>query len=206
MNVIGITGGIGSGKSTVTGLLHEKYFLPVIDADALARKVTENPDTAMEIGECISRTVIDKYGRIDRRRLADIVFNDEETRNILNGIVHPKVRQLFASEIAELNRSGYKCVVYDCPLLIEANLQNDMNVVVLVYAAEKKRIDRIGARSHLSEEEVSARIFSQMKLEEKTKYADYVVYNDGDMADLEKSINMLYDWLVKDGIIDTCDR
>ncbi len=202
MKVIGITGGIGSGKSTVTRLLHEKYGLPVIDADALARDVTEDAAVCAEIARRIDASVVDGQGRLDRRKLARIVFGDESKRRALNAIVHPRVRQLFARRFAALAESGYGCVLYDCPLLIEAGLQGDVDAVLLVYANEKNRTARLAARSNLTDAEVTERIASQMKLEEKVRYADYVVYNDGGVGDLNDAVDVLYACLVKDGVTD----
>jgi dephospho-CoA kinase len=201
--MIGVTGGIGSGKSTVTRLLHEKYRLPVIDADALAHEVTQEESVAEEIARCIDPSVLDEHGALDRRKLAAVVFNDDNKRCALNAIVHPKVRQLFVQRCNNLAQSGYPCALYDCPLLIEAGLENEMDAVLLVYAAEKNRTARVVARSKLSASEVTQRIASQMKLEEKTDYADYVLYNDGTIDDLHAAVDALYGRFVDDGLIDT---
>ncbi len=203
MKGIGVTGGIGSGKSTVTRLLHEKYRLPVIDADALAREVTQDESVAEEIARRVDPSVLDEQGALDRRKLAAVVFNDDNKRRALNAIVHPRVRQLFMRRLDSLAQSGCCCALYDCPLLIETGLENEMDAVLLVYAAEKNRTARVVERSELSVSEVTRRIASQMKLEEKTGYADYIIYNDGSVDDLQTAVDALYSRFVDDGLINT---
>jgi dephospho-CoA kinase len=177
MELIGLTGGIGSGKSTVSGFLRE-LGARVIDADEGARAVVE-PGTpgyravANEFGPGVVRD-----GRLDRQRLADIVFNDKQALERLNGIVHPLVREWTAAQLAEAAADGAEIVVQDIPLLFEGNYEPMFRSTILVYVPPALQLERLVARG-MPEADARARIASQLPIDEKRARASYVIDNSG---------------------------
>ena len=192
MKIIGITGGIGSGKSTLSRLLGEIYSINVIDADVLSRQVMEQDDTKQEIVETFGRQYLNDDQIIDRKRLGKTIFPDPALKQKLEKIIHPHVRKLFFDKIAKYRTKNISYVIYDCPLLIEAELQTDVDMTVVVYADEKTCIERIIDRDDLTNKEIKDRLNAQMKLEDKIPYADIVVYNSGTYDDLKNSIGDIY--------------
>jgi dephospho-CoA kinase len=188
--LVGLTGGIGSGKSTVTGMLAERGAV-VLDADRLARDAvapgTEGFDAVMaRFGD----TVIAPDGALDRAALARIVFADDEARAALEAIVHPDVQRRIAESVTAHAETD-DVVVVDSPLLIEAGAHEGFEVVVVVTAPIDERVARLAARG-MSEEDVLARDAAQMPLEEKAALADVVVDNDGSLDDLESKVDRLW--------------
>ncbi|MFX3623949.1 MAG: dephospho-CoA kinase [Ectobacillus sp.] len=177
--VIGLTGGIASGKSTVSAMFKE-LDIPVIDADIIAREVVEpGREAYRQIVEKFGTEILLKNGAFDRARLGNIIFHDEEKRLLLNNIVHPAVR-------AEMNRqkelqlkAGKEAVVLDIPLLFESKLASLVDKILLVYVDEKTQLIRLMKRNTLTEEEAKARIASQMPLSEKIALADETINNNG---------------------------
>ena len=178
MKLIGLTGGVGSGKSTVAGILRE-LGAAVIDADEATHAVYE-PGTAgfeavvREFGESIVRD-----GRIDRERLGRLVFNDEESRRRLNAIVHPLVREWMAARTAEAIEGGAQVVVQDVPLLYENGLEGLFSSVVLVYAPEEVQVERLVKGRGFTEERARAVIGAQLPIDEKRRRAHHVIDNSG---------------------------
>jgi dephospho-CoA kinase len=188
--LVGLTGGIGSGKSTVAGMLAERGAV-VLDADRLARDAvapgTEGFDAVMaRFGD----TVIAPDGALDRAALARIVFADDEARAALEAIVHPDVQRRIAESVTAHAETD-DVVVVDSPLLIEAGAHEGFEVVVVVTAPIDERVARLAARG-MSEEDVLARDAAQMPLEEKAALADVVVDNDGSLDDLESKVDRLW--------------
>jgi dephospho-CoA kinase len=177
MDLIGLTGGIGSGKSTVSAFLRE-LGARVLDADEGARAVVE-PGTpgfaavAAEFGPGVVRD-----GRLDRQRLADIVFNDKQALERLNGIVHPLVREWTAAQLAEAAADGAEIVVQDIPLLFEGNYEPMFRSTILVYVPPALQLERLVARG-MPEADARARIASQLPIDEKRARASYVIDNSG---------------------------
>jgi dephospho-CoA kinase len=193
---VGLTGSIGAGKSTVARLL-SRLGAAVIDADALAREATEDPEVlagiARELGEDL--VVAGPGGpTLDRAATAARVFGDPEALARLNGIVHPWVRRRAADLMTALERSPAPppAIVHDVPLLFEAGLQGDYDVVVVVDAPPEVRARRLAARSGLSAEEVARREAAQMPAHEKVARADHVVVNAGDLGELEDRVARLW--------------
>ncbi len=179
---IGLTGSIGSGKSTVARLLRERG-IPVLDADVIAREVSSFPDVL----QAISRTFGSDYvleGGINRSKMAQLVFNNPEARTALNGIIHPRVREEMARQQAELEASGARAAVQDIPLLFENDLQTLFDATILVDAPLEQRIERVVARDGLSSDAVRARDAAQMPASEKRKRATLTLENNGDLASL----------------------
>lgn len=181
MQIIGLTGGIASGKSTVSSMLRE-MGAQVIDADEIARQVVEPGSPALaEIARRFPG-VIGTDGRLDRARLADRIFADPSERSALNAIVHPRVHQAFLDKSEAIARAGANTVIYDAALLIENGLHRQMDGVILVTATPELQRARLMARSHLSPEQAEARLAAQMPLSQKVPLARWLVANSGDLA------------------------
>jgi dephospho-CoA kinase len=191
LRVFGLTGGIGSGKSSVAALLRERG-VPVVDADELAREVVApgTPGLA-EIGRVFGPQVIGADGRLDRKRLGALVFSDAEARKRLNAITHPLVRALSQERFAQLAQQGVTLAGYDVPLLFEVGLDAVLRPIVVVAASEAAQLGRILARDELTEAEARARIAAQLPLAEKQRRADHVVDNNGSLADLPAQVDRL---------------
>ena len=177
MELIGLTGGVGSGKSTVSGILQELGAF-VIDADEGARAVVE-PGTPGY------RAVLEAFGpevttdgRLDRARLAELVFNDRQALERLNSIVHPLVREWMATRLAEAAERGVEVVVQDIPLLFENKLEGLFSSTVLVYLPAELQVERLVGRG-MAEPDARARIANQLPIEEKRARATYVIDNSG---------------------------
>lgn len=191
MDVYGLTGGIGSGKSAVADLF-EQYGVPVVSADELARVVVARGSEGLaRVVEAFGDGVLDERGELDRRKMAAIVFQDPNKRQELEGILHPRIRERFEQVLDAIEKSGHAVAVYEVPLLFEKNLQNDMKAVILVTADEAIRIARVCARDGVTEAEVRARMAVQLAEDAKRKRADYVIVNDGSYDDLRREVEFV---------------
>jgi dephospho-CoA kinase len=189
---IGVTGNIGSGKSTVAKLFVEKGAA-LIDADALARGATNDPDVLEQIANQLGTHLIIN-SQLDRAKTAALVFNNPEARQTLNNIIHPWVRQKSAERIRELETSPSPppIILQDIPLLFENGLEKDLDAVIVVYAPLDLRLARVKARSNISEADFYARDNAQMNLEEKVKRADYVIDNSGSFETLHFQVDKVW--------------
>lgn len=182
ITVFGLTGGIGSGKSTVAARFRARG-VPVIDADLLAREVVApgTPGLA-EIRTRFGDEVIDARGELDRARLAEIVFHDDDARRALNAITHPRVRDLALTRVQELAAQGEPLACYEVPLLIESGLGDVLRPLVVVVVDPATQVERTMRRDGSTRERAEARIRSQMPLAEKARLADHVIDNGGSVA------------------------
>lgn len=179
MLIIGLTGGIATGKSTVAGMFAELGAYR-IDTDRLARIVVEPGQPAWEaIIRYFGNGVADPSGRLDRKKLGAIVFADAEKRDILNRITHPAVRALLREELVRARELGSCVALVEVPLLFEAGFERDVDKVIVTATKEETQISRLMTREPLSREEALQRIKAQMPLREKVARADYVIDNDG---------------------------
>jgi dephospho-CoA kinase len=178
--IVGLTGGIATGKSTVTQMLRELGAY-VVDADVWARRVVEpGSDGLREIVESFGQTVLKADGSLDRAALANIVFHDASARERLNAITHPRVRAGMKEETESYQAAHPgEPVIWDVPLLFEGETRRLVDRTILVYTDETTQLARLMARNGYSEEEAVARIRSQMPIEEKRTLADYVIDNTG---------------------------
>lgn len=193
MKLIGLTGGIASGKSTVAAILR-RHGAAVINADDLAREVVEpGRDGWREIVAAFGADVLQSDRTIDRQKLRKIIFSDAAARKKLEAIIHPRVRALAEERIRQHGAAGYELVVYEVPLLFEGNLQQWLRPVVLVASDVATQRQRLQARDHLTEAEAAKHIAAQMSLEQKRRMADYVIENDGSLDDLEQRLSAVLD-------------
>ena len=191
MLLVGLTGGIGSGKSTVARMLEERGAV-VFDADVLAREVVEpgTPGHAAVI-ERFGANVLAPGGELDREALASIVFADPAARRDLEAIVHPEVRRRFA-EGTEAYRDTGRIVVFSAPLLVETGMHSAFEVLVVVSASNDTQIDRLMRDRGMSEDAVRSRIAAQAAPETRAEVADVLVDNEGTIEELEQQIDRLW--------------
>ncbi len=187
MQVIGLTGGIATGKSTVSAIL-KKAGAVIIDADRIAREVVKKGLPAYrEIVENFGETVLLSSGEINRSVLGDLIFNDPRKKQLLNRIVHPHVRRETSRRLKDMENSSPDTIaVLDIPLLFEAEMHKDLSEVIVVYAPEHIQIKRLMKRDNISEADAVARVRSQMPIEEKKNRATIVIDNSGTMEDTRK--------------------
>ncbi len=198
MKLIGLTGGVGSGKSTVAEML-SALGATVIDADEAAHAVYEpgSPGFEAVLREFGEGYVTDD-GRIDRARLGRFVFNDADARRRLNDIVHPLVRDWMAQRTAEAAERGAEVVVQDVPLLFENGLERLFSSVVLVYVPEQVQIERLVSGRGLTPDRARAIIAAQMPIEEKLGRAHHVIDNSGTRDDTRKQVDSVWNLLAGD--------
>jgi dephospho-CoA kinase len=192
---IGLTGGIASGKSTVTQYLTEKGY-PVVDADKIARHIVDVGKPALdEIVEAFGESYLNTDGSLNRKKLGELVFTDKESREILNNITHEKIFCEMLKEI-EFLFSDHNIVFADVPLLFESKRTDYYDEIWLVYVTHEVQVNRLVARDKVSENFAKKQIAAQMSLEKKKQLADKVFNNDGGYEELyekvEKSLEDLH--------------
>jgi dephospho-CoA kinase len=189
--LVGLTGGIGSGKSTVAAML-ERRGAAIIDADELARRAVDPGTAGYEmLVEAFGQDVITASGEVDRERLAQIVFADPDARRRLESIVHPEVARLF-SDAAAAYRDTDRIVVYAVPLLVERSLEAVFDVVVTISASPEIRAARLSASRGMSTEEARGRMSAQLSDEERASVAHVVIDNEGTLEQLEHAVDVLW--------------
>lgn len=193
MKVIGLTGGIASGKSTVSRVL-KKQGAKIIDADIIARDIVQPGCPALaEIEEAFGKEALLPDGGLDRAYLGKKVFQNKSLRNVLNCITHPKIREQIIEELKKIERESPEAIaVVDAPLLIEAGLFDMVDEVWLVALPEEMQVIRLMNRDELSQEEAKRRIGSQMSLAEKQKYAKHIIDTSGSIDDTVKQVVKLW--------------
>jgi dephospho-CoA kinase len=192
MKVIGLAGGIGSGKSEVSRILGE-MGAEVLNADRYGHEVyLPGTDGHREVVEAFGEDVLQPNGEVDRRALGGKVFGNPEAMAQLNAIAWPRIRQKLEDGIEEQRQLGTGVVVLDAAVLIEAGWTDAADEVWVVTAPEGDVVSRLQARNNLTEEQVRARMASQMSSEERVKHADVVVANDGDLQGLQSNIEKLW--------------
>ncbi|WP_136515840.1 dephospho-CoA kinase [Geomonas edaphica] len=193
MRIIGLTGGIASGKTTVARLF-EKLGVPVIDADQLAREVVEPGTQGLaRIVDAFGAKVLNPDGSLNRAELGAVVFADPAARRILEGITHPAIRGLAEEKLQRLREAGTGTAFYVAPLLIEAGITSRVHEVWVVYLDRETQLERLMARDGLSREAALARIASQMPMDEKKRLGRIVIDNCGSRKELEAQVLRLWE-------------
>lgn len=196
MITVGLTGNIGSGKSTVARYL-EKLGARIIDADQVARAVvTPGKPALTEIVEHFGSTVLNPDGTLNREKMAAIIFADPSARAKLNSITHPRIGAAIRQEI-ERRRQDTEVLVLEAPLLIEAGLQQGLDEIWVVKISEEEHLKRVRARDNLTTEEAMARLKAQLPQEEKLKYADRVIDNSGTPEQTKKQVERYWNALLE---------
>lgn len=188
MKKIGLTGGIGSGKTTVSTIFRELGYT-IIDADQVARQVVMPGRFELEEIKAAFGLEIMQGVSLNRKRLGEIVFANPRALKKLNAIIQPSIRQLVQMRMEFFENEGrLQTLILDIPLLYEGGWDKKMDATIVVNADKKTRLDRIIARDHLTEQQASNRIAAQMPLESKTEMADFVIDNTGDRSDLKAAV------------------
>ncbi|PIC65264.1 dephospho-CoA kinase [Sporosarcina sp. P13] len=186
--IIGLTGSIASGKSTVATMLREKGY-PIVDADVIARQVVEPGSPLLfEIKEVFGDSVIEENGSLHRENLGAIIFNDETKRRQLNELMHPVIRIQMVSQKEQYLEQEYQTVIMDIPLLFESKLHSYVDKILVVSVTKEVQKQRLIARNELTEQEADARIASQLDMNSKEQGADAVIHNNGTMEETEKQL------------------
>ena len=189
--IVGLTGGIGTGKSTVSRKLRERGY-PVIDLDVISREVIEYPEVIDELVRNFGNEILENQDNtsrkksISRNKLRQTVFKEEKKVSVLNSIMHPPIVEEMRRQVENLKKN-YKTVFVEVQLLFEAKLEKEFDLTVLVYADKKTQLERVLKRDGRKEEEVQQIINAQMDMTEKRRLSNYIIENNGDseMLDLE---------------------
>ena len=194
--LLGVTGGIASGKTTVARML-ERLGAPAIDFDFLSRVVVEPGKPAWrEIVAFFGEQILLPDRTLDRKKLSEIVFRDGEKRKKLEGFTHPRIHQEFVRRVKEyVARDPQAIIQAVIPLLIEANLQSLFHKILLVYLPPGKQIQRLMERDGISRERAERILAAQLPIDEKRAYADYLIDNSGDPADTERQVREVWEKL-----------
>jgi dephospho-CoA kinase len=192
VKLVGLTGGIACGKSTVAAILR-RLGAAVINADELSREVVQPGQEAWkEIIATFGADVLQKDKSLDRKKLRQIVFHNPEERKKLEAIIHPRVRSLAEQRMRELAAAGNSIIVYEVPLLFEAQIHLWLRPVILVACDLATQKQRLRERDHLTDIEAQQHLNAQMTLEDKRKLADCVIENNGTLAELEQQVRAVF--------------
>jgi len=200
--VIGLTGGIGTGKSTVSQILREKKF-PVIDLDTISHEVIKIPKVIEKIVENFGKEVLENSGnfenennavRISREKLGKIIFENKEKRLLLNSIMHPEILHTMREQISKYKKNN-KIIFVEIQLLFEVQWEKEFDYILLISAKKSTQIRRILERDKRSENDALNIINSQLPLDEKKKRSDFVIENDGNIEELKEKIDKFLEYL-----------
>jgi dephospho-CoA kinase len=197
LKIVGLTGGVASGKTTVANMLRE-LGAKIVDADELARRaVARGTLTFQKIVEEFGNDFLDKNGELDRKKLGRYVFNDATRKEKLEKIIHPVIGKMLIDSIESEREKKTEILILDIPLLFENNMQMWIRPVILVYTNPEKQIERLMKRENLSESEALNIIKSQMPIEEKKKLADFIIDNNDDLIKTESQVKIIWQELQK---------
>lgn len=193
MLIVGLTGGIASGKSLVTRVLRD-LGAHVIDADKIVHGLLgAGQDACREVVHHFGPAILQPDGSIDRRKLGDIIFNHPEERAWLNQCIHPRVFEVYSHQVKHISeRQPDAIVVMDAALLIETGYHKHMDKLIVVYASREDQVKRLMERDRFTREQAMARISSQMSLDEKRRYADFVIENTGTRDEAEQQTREIF--------------
>jgi dephospho-CoA kinase len=194
--ILGVTGGIATGKTTVVRML-EELGAPVIDFDLLAREVVEPGKPAWkDIVAYFGERILQKDRSMDREKLSAMVFQDGEKRKKLESFTHPRIYEASVKRVNKIVEKDPDAVVQlDIPLLIEQNLQHMVHKILVVYIPQDKQVERLVERNGISREGAAARLRSQLPIDEKLSKADYVIYNDRSLEETRRQVEDLWQTL-----------
>ena len=194
MKIVGLTGGISSGKSTVSSYL-KQLKIPVIDADEVARKVVEpNSQGAREIRKTFGSDVFEEDGSLNRQKLGALIFSNAENRQKLDDLLQPLIKIMILDEIEEYRQKGEKMIVLDLPLLFEKHYEKLCEEIIVVYIPKELQLERLMRRNQYTKQEALSRIDSQLSIEEKRKRATVLLDNQGTIQQLYHQVEQ---WLVE---------
>jgi dephospho-CoA kinase len=197
MLLVGLTGSIATGKSTVSEMFRRKGA-EIIDADQIAREVVEpGTEGLARIVREFGPGMLDEEGKLNRERLGARIFQNPAEREKLNRLLHPLIVDSMRAKTEKIKKEkDPDLLIWDVPLLIEGNLTQWVEAVILVYTPKEIQLERLMKRNALSKEEAEKRILAQMDIEEKKKYADYVIDNRGTLSETERQVDQLWKQLI----------
>ena len=190
--IIGLTGGIGSGKSTVASFFSE-LGVPVYIADSEAKKIMDYPETIREVQTIFDENVVGENGKLDRKKIASFVFNNPEKLKQLNAVIHPKVNKDFRNWLEKHQDHTY--IIKEVAIIFETQSEKQFDKIILVTAPEKLRIERVMKRDNISEDEILERIKNQLPDEEKISKSDFIITNT-DLKSAKKEVKKLHKLLI----------
>ena len=194
MKIVGLTGGISSGKSSVSSYL-KQLKIPVIDADEVARKVVEpNSQGAIEIRKAFGSAVFEEDGSLNRKKLGALIFSNAENRQKLDDLLQPLIKIMILDEIEEHRQKGENMIVLDLPLLFEKQYEELCEEIIVVYIPKELQLERLMRRNQYTKQEALSRIDSQLSIEEKRKRATVLLDNQGTIQQLYQQVEQ---WLVE---------
>jgi dephospho-CoA kinase len=200
MLVVGLTGGVASGKTTVSRILQEEGAC-LIDADQIAREIVQ-PDTPAwhEIRKAFGDEVFDQSGSLQRKKLAALVFSDANQRDVLNRIIHPRIWKEIRDRLNEISRRDPRAIIIvDAALLVETEGHREMDKIIVVASSPAEQIERMKKRDGVEEQQARNVLASQMPLGEKLRVADFVISNEGSLEETEKKTREVFRELKKIG-------
>ncbi|HJX31012.1 MAG TPA: dephospho-CoA kinase [Thermodesulfobacteriota bacterium] len=199
MLIVGLTGGIASGKSTIAGMF-KKEGAYIIDIDMISRDVVKPGKPAwQDVVHVFGKEVLNEDQTLNRKKVGDIVFSDAEKRKKLEAIIHPKINAEKLMKINEIaKKDNQAIIIIDVPLLIETDKQDTVDKVVLVYTSPQGQVERLVKRDGLSLEEAHKRLASQMPIENKKKYAHYIINNEELLEEIRKRVKEIFRELKKE--------
>lgn len=199
MLVVGLTGNIGCGKSSLSELLMSKN-IDVIDADIISREIMYDKELLEIIFYEFGTEIKNNDGTLNRKKLGNIVFNDDDMLMKLNSITHPAIKRKINDRIIDISNQGKNIVVIDAALLIEGKFLDLVDKLVVITCNEEVQLNRVVNRDNITKEEALKRINSQMKQDEKIKYADYIIDNSKDMNNLKDEFDKLFIYIKENWI------
>lgn len=204
MKVLGITGPSGAGKTTITNILRNNYKAYTIDADEVAKRLSNNNQTEyfLQMVNLFGNDVVKEDGNLDRKKVASMIYNNEEKRNSLNKLTFQYVVDEITNQIEEERKQNYDYIGIDVPLLYEAKMEKLCDCVIAVVAEDDEKIARICKRDNISPQLAKQRLEIQNNNEFFVKKANFVIYNDGSMERLENSLKEIIEKIWKNGFLE----
>ncbi|MBW2615888.1 MAG: dephospho-CoA kinase [Deltaproteobacteria bacterium] len=196
--LLGVTGGIASGKTTVANFLKD-LGAPIIDFDVIARQVVEPGTPSFRaIVELFGEESVDRDGHLDRKRLSEIVFQDEQKRKRLEGIIHPRIVDTFISQSNEIAKKVPDAIIQAViPLLFEVGLQHLVHKTLVVYISREKQIERLIKRDKITRDHAANILKAQLPIDEKAGMADFVINNENSLDETKSQVEELWKTLIK---------
>ena len=194
MLVIGLTGNIGCGKSSLSKILKDNS-LDIIDADIISREIMSDNKLLEEVFQVFGEDVKDKDGTLNRKKLASIVFSDDKKLIALNDITHPAIKNEIKRRIKDIENKGRNIVIVDAALLIEGKFLDLIDKLIVITCDEKEQLNRVMDRDNSNMDEALNRISSQMSQDEKVKFGDYIIDNSGSLEELNYKANKLITYI-----------
>lgn len=195
MLVVGLTGNIGCGKSSLSNIFREDFKIDIIDADIISRNIFKDELLLDQVFKVFGESIKNSDNTLNRKKLGRIVFNDDEKLVQLNNLTHPKIKEQIIDSVELIRKKGKNIVIIDAALLVEGNYLDLIDKLLVVYCKEDVQIQRIISRDLCSKEEALSRINSQLSQEEKISYADYKIDNSGSYDELKKRAYEFIDYI-----------